>query len=287
MCEVLWTCKTPETKNITETFNRSVSNYLTNQFVSIARSSSNVISGSQVVSINDLRCTQGIVITGITQKAVYTINTDVLSTVVNKDVLNNMLTSATGQAVAAVQSASAGFLSGVAGATNISRAITENTQNIANNYSYSDFQNDMASIKSSQLVNIKGLVTNGVCNISNISQDMVLENLSKNISNRLTQRVAEIANSLTSNQTSDTNQTATSTGVFQDLGGMFSSIGEIFTGPIKWIVISVLVLIVLILVSYGAYRLMGSSTPTQPHEYNATQSPPGGYGYVSQPIPSQ
>jgi len=260
MCEVLWSCKTPETKNITESFNRSVSNYLSNQFVSISRSSQNVISGSQAVTISDLRCAGDINITGLSQKSVYTINTDVLSATVNKDVLSNMLKTAVGQAASTVQSASSGFLSGAAGTTNIARVITDNTQSIVNNYSYSDFQNDLSNIKANQLVNIKGLVSNGVCNIANISQDMVLENLAKNISNRLTERVADIANDLTSQQQTDTNQSVTSTGVFQDLGSMFESIGNIFSGPIKWVVLGILVLILAIIVGWKLLS-SGSSGP--------------------------
>jgi hypothetical protein len=278
MCEVLWSCKTPETRNITENFNKSVSNYLSNQFVSISRSSQNVISGSQSISISDLKCSGSINISGISQKSVYTINTDVLSSTVNKDVLKSILSSAVGQAASTVQSASSGFLSGAAGATNIARVITENTQNIVNNYSYSDFQNDLSSIKANQLVNIKGLVSNGTCSITDISQDMVMENLAKNMSNRLTEKVADIANSLTSQQQSSTNQTAASTGALQDLDGVFSSIGDIFSGPIKWVILGILLFVIIMIVAWKLMSSGGESDSYQDRQFympNYQQMPPG------------
>jgi hypothetical protein len=203
----------------------------------------------------------------LSQKAVYTVNTDVLSSIVTKDKLQNLLTTAVAQGNKAVQDANSGFMSGSASTTNIVKSITQNIQSITNQYTYSDFQSDLSNIKANQLVNIKGLVAAGDCKISDISQDMVLKNLAKNISNRLTERVADISNQLSSSQYNDVNQSATATGPLQDIGAMFS-------GPAKWIVLAILVFILLIIVAWKFFGSGAGNSSTVLPPLNPENWPP-------------
>lgn len=252
------------TQTAASVFNQTVSNYLSTTFINISRTNQSVISGSQSINISNLKCGGNLVISGITQKAVSTINTQALSQIVNSSQLQNILTSAVTQGANAIQNASSGSLATAnISQSDITALTNSNISNVAQSYKYSDFQADLSNINQIQSTNISGLVVAGECNISNISQDMVLENLAKTITDRLTQQVTDIANSTTLGQTSSSQQSAATTGVFQDLGSMFSDIGNIFTGPVKTFIIAAAVVLLFIVILLIAWRSSGSSEPEQ------------------------
>lgn len=237
-------------RNYTETFSSSLTENISNTLISISKTNSNVISGSQTINITNLRCRAGINISGLTQKAVYTINTQVLSNVVNKDNLSKMLTTATKQAADTAQkTTSGGLFSGNSISDNTTKIINNNIQSIVNSYSYNDFQSDLSQIQASQIININSLVSNEVCNISDLSQHAVLESLAKNISKRLISKTADIVNKASTTQSTKTSQDSETKGLFD-----FS-----FLMPVMVIIALLFIMFVIII----AWRMMRPSDPVK------------------------
>jgi hypothetical protein len=256
---------TASAQTVSNVFNQTVNNYISNTLINISQTTQNIISGKQTLTISDLNCAGGVTISGITQTAVNTINTSALQSAINASSLQNMLQNATTQGATAVQNAANGFAAtgGTASTSDINNLINNNINNVAQSYTYSDFQNQLNSIAQAQTINIGSLVSQGTCDITNIDQNMVLENLAKTISDSLTKQVAAIANSTVTGQTTSSTNTSANTGPIQDVGTAIDNPINQISSTIEYAIIGgVLFMIFVIIIVLIFVLRRGSNNPS-------------------------
>ena len=253
---------TTSAEKVAEIFNSSVNNTINSTLVTIARQTQAISTTTQTIDLSGLSCGGAINISGISQKSVAIINTNIMSNNVNQNTLSNMLTNAIKQASDSDQDTTANFLANTLSkniATDKTVTKSDIINTIANSYTLNDFQNDMQSINTTQSINLSNMSSNDKCTISNLSQNARLDIVSKNMSTRMTNTLTKLLTQTNYDQAVENKQIVKSTGPLEEI---FSAIGNIFTKPIVYAIIAMIVLLVVIITI--AIRLSGGKKQQYP-----------------------
>jgi len=242
-----------------EIFKSTINNVVSNRLINISKTTANIVSGIQMVNINNMQCGGDFILGSIDQTMVTTININALSSIVTKDTLNNILVDAVSQASKANQSIESDFISASGSASDSTTTKSEVIQHIVSNYTYNDFQSDLQRIDNEQKIGISNVVARN-CNLGDINQNMQLNSIAKNIAEKLTSSAIKLAADLGIDQSSSADQDV-------EAKGIFSNLGELFSGPFKWIAIGMIAsvfFIFVLIIGIIIYRSISSSSNHSP-----------------------
>lgn len=259
-----------QTSSVTENFNRNVSESITQQMTNITRSSSGAISGSQVLKFKNITCGGDFVVRGIQQKMVVKYNFSRIAQVVNQTELKRMLQNAVENAVQKDQNVKAEFLSFGASTADQTRNYQENVSRVVNSYSHNDLTNDIMTAQAQQEIGFDTIEAGGNCDFSNISQEVHLEVIIKNMSSNMTAMFQQIVEENKTKSTTETSQTVESTGLFGDVGravgGIVDSLGGLvgsaFAVPVL-IIVGFIMFLVLIGIVMKVFMSGSSEMPAE------------------------
>ena len=198
-----------------ETMNKNVSSFIQN----VSQSNSQVVSGTQNISISGLHCKGGVTISGITQKLVSRVNFTALQKAIDENKFQSMMGNSVKQAATDAANTAAHFMGPSAATDTKSEQFNKQVTEIQNSYSYSDFTNDMQQVANQQNLGIANLESDGPCNISNLSQTMYMDILAKNISDKTTSTVQKVISDVASKQQAHNTSATVSSGPISDLFG--------------------------------------------------------------------
>jgi hypothetical protein len=238
----------PNVNNVSQTFNKNLTENLKTTMVKKATTVGAVMSNSQVIDFSGskfINCA-GVTFDGISQKAVMTFDFSMIAQDIDKSSYDAMMASAIDTALTATtESVKGSFSSGNAANTlNLIQSSTENINKLATSFKYEDFMNVMSTMNNKQYQGFAGMEIDGggkPCSISNLDQDVVMTSAVSIASKRISEEFTKIFQENDTSSTGDFDTTTTSTGLFQDIGGSFESIGNIFSKPMQWLLLIVLV----------------------------------------------
>lgn len=250
---------TPKATQISETLTKNLTENITNTMVNLSNSSGAYITGKQTVNISNVRfnCAGGVNIGGISQKMVASIDFNKLTNSVSENTLKQSLQSAVQKSVEADQSVKTAFLGGAASTEAQSKTLNENISKLANSYTYNDFLSDVQQAKSLQETNLTGIdITSSnpdkPCTLGDISQDITLSILSKNIAEKMIKNAGSSASRLDLDLSESAKQSVVTEGPGEALAKIFAGIGSMFTQPI---LMMLFVFILFVAIIIGAYKL--------------------------------
>ena len=217
------------------TTNKSVSNF----FQNVSQTNSQVVSGTQNISISGLHCKGGVTISGITQKLVSRVNFEALRKTITETMFQDMMSNAVKQGATDAAETAAHFFGPSAATDTKSEQFNQQVNEVEKSYSYNDFTNDLQQVANQQNLGIANIESDGPCNISNLSQSIYMDILSKNVSNKLTNAVLKVMSDVATQQQAQNTSTTTSSGPISDL---FSGIRQY----IIFIIVGIVALVVLI-----------------------------------------
>ena len=181
-----------ETSSLTENFNRNVNESLTQQLTSISRQSSGNVDVYQNLKFKNITCGGDFIVRGISQKQVVKYDFNRISEVVNSTELQKILTNAAVAATEKDQAVKAEFLSFGASTSDETRNYQENISRVVNSYTYTDFTNDVLQAKAAQEIGFDTIEAGGNCDFSNISQDIHLQIIVRQIASNMTKMFEQI-----------------------------------------------------------------------------------------------
>jgi hypothetical protein len=248
------------TTAVSETTAKNLTENISNNLTSIAKSTGAYIMGNQSISISGVKfnCAGGVQMGGISQKIVATINFNQLSQSINENSLRQILSSAVNKTLETDQKLKTSLGGSSSNSTDRTRTLNENINKIVNNYSYSEFTTDIQSASASQSINFKDMEIistnpNVPCTIENISQDIALDILSKNIAEKIIKNSVDGSTKLDLDVSKKTTQNVTAEGAGEAVGSIFSSIGELILQP--FILFGLFLLIIIIAVLVMVYKI--------------------------------
>lgn len=283
---------TTSAENVSDMFNKTVNTTVNSALVNMARQTQAVSTITQNIDFSGLKCGGDINISGVSQKAIATINTSIMSKNMNQNTLSSMLTNAAQQASDSDQNATANFLANTLSKTDTSsstKTVNDVINTVSNSYTLNDFQNDMQSINADQTMNFANMSSDKKCTIKDLSQYASLDIVSKNISDRMTTTLTDLLTKTDYDQAVKNHQVATSTGPLEGLAKVFGAIGDIFTGPIGYAIVAMVLIIGVIIVVVIIMKMSGGRRQMYPMGYpnmnpNMYQGP-GSYGmYPPEPF---
>lgn len=197
-------------ESLSKVFNESISSTLNSTMISIAQSSTSDTDSQQVITIQ-AKSRGSVTIDGIVQKTVANISVDKFLSHVNSEQLSTMLTSAVDTAVKDNQEIEQALTIGGAVSSNVSdlESYTRNVQEVVNSYSYTQFVSDVNSIFAKQTITLE-LEAGEDIDVSNISQFLKAELLSKQIAEVMTEKFTEVISDTKSSVTKVTEQASSS-----------------------------------------------------------------------------
>lgn len=239
-------------ENVQQTVNSAV--------VNMVSSTNAALSGNQVIDINGINCAGSINLSGISQKSVIKYNLSRVNTSQNYQTVRSSIAAGIENALNSDTSIKKGALSLATdmGVTNEAEAVSRVVNQVANSYTFNQFSNDVTQINNSQTVSIKNAMNRtGDCDLSNISQSIVLDVLSKQIAESVSKSITDMLTKSKTYQSATTKTDYTQTGVLQDffsgLSNLFSSISGFF-----WIIL-IVVFVAIFGIGYLVYQLLSDS----------------------------
>ncbi len=219
------------TNNIVQTFNKTLTEKLSNSSIIKNTAAKAVMSSTQVIDFSNMEISgcQAVNISNVTNKAVLKYDFNMMAKSITQTEYAATLKTAVDTALKSDTRATNEAFSG--GAQSVTNNVTQNyndtVNRLVNSYSYSDFTNLMATMNNAQTVSFKGMKIKdvaGLCNISNVGNDIsisiamsvVSENISKEFTKILQENVAKTAVAATTE--------TKATGVIGDTGRAVSGI---------------------------------------------------------------
>lgn len=231
-----------------KSFNETVSENLNNTMISRVRQSTGAVTGTQRVKIQNINC-ENINIGDITQKMVVTYNFKRVAETFDTNTLKAAMVNAVDQAAKTDSNVKSEFMaSPFSGSASTTEVYNKNINRVVNNYSYQDFTNDLNQAQAAQEVGIQNLSGKN-CNIGNISQDLYMEMIIENMSKSLTEAFQALQAENQASQKTTATSTTEAKGVFSGLGTLVESVGtmvgNIFSAPIL-LILGIILFVVMI-----------------------------------------
>jgi predicted amino acid-binding ACT domain protein len=227
---------------VAKSFSTNISQNLSNKMIERVRNSQGAVIGTQSIKIKNINCTN-VNIGDISQKMVTKFNFSRIAETMDTETLKADLMNAVDQAAKADADVEAEF--GAIATSSHSNVETHSTNisQVVSNYTHKDFTNDLNTARNAQEVGISD-ISGENCNIGNISQNIYLEMIVKQMSVSLTKGFQALQAKNATTQEGDAKAKTKATGPIGDLlrgvGGVLESagtmVGNIFKGPVLLIV---------------------------------------------------
>ena len=237
-----------------EQFNKNVSESINTSMTNIVSKNSAKLSGTQSVEIKNLQCAN-IKIGDITQTMVSKFDFTRLASVVTRNEVQAMMTNAVLQAAETDAGADLEFGAIANSTTSNVKTKTENINRVVNSYGLNQFTDDMQKMALMQEVRILDLGGENCENIEigNISQDIYMEMVVKQIAETATEAFASLIADNKTEQTGTSKAFLKATGPIGDLGraaanileGAGKMIGAAISAPIMMMVGLIMVFVVI------------------------------------------
>lgn len=239
----------PNINNVTQTFNKNLNETINQNLMQYATSVNAVMTVNQdssVTGVQVVNCTGPVSITSGSNTAKVTFDFSRIANTMNEIKYNNLMTNAVSSALDATNKATNGALSAgnAANVLNLNQTANETISRLVNSYSLSDFNNLMAQMTVNQKSTISNVVIDGgggSCTVASGNNAAELTFTASVISNAVSTSLAKMIQEANVASTTKADNSVTSTGLIQDLGNaissIFTSIGDIFTGPFKYIIL--------------------------------------------------
>lgn len=234
-------------KTTIKEFNETVNENLTQTMISKVRQTSGSATGTQQIKFQRINCTN-VNIGDISQKMVIKYDFSRILQTTDATQLRNIIKSAVEQGANASTKTKSEFMSGGAGSQSNVEIMNKNITRVTDSYTFNDFTNDINQAIASQQVGFSE-ISGTNCNFGNISQEIYLEMLIKQMSDQVTQRFGELVAENEARQKTQATSESEATGIFTGIGGMIESVGtmvgNIFSTPI-YLMIGIILFVVMI-----------------------------------------
>lgn len=201
---------TSKNKSTLDVFNESITETLNQSMVQIAQQSVSTAAPYQLIKIRAI-AGRDVNISDVQQTTIVNVDSEKFITNVNEAQLKSMMTNALDVVSKDNQDIDHQLTIGGSYASNTSEAAVRNSNinRIVNSYSYSQFVSEVQQILASQTIDVSG-VAGRDANISNISQYIKIELISKQISDNMTKTFSDIISETSTSVVKETDQTSTS-----------------------------------------------------------------------------
>lgn len=260
----------PKVNNVSQSFNQTLTENIKNTLVSKSTSVGAVMASEQIVDFSgaDLSNCEEVTISGVSQKAVLNYNFSMLESSYDETQFSNMVRSNVEKTLNQKAEAKSEALNGGNAGTvnNITQNYNNSVDRLVNSINYNDFKNIMSEMRARQKISFAGMTLGGrFCNITNISQDVMMDMAARMVSEKVSKEFVQIAKENALKETTTSENKFMASGVLGDLGrgisgittSLFTGLGNLvgeFTKPFIMIAIVILVCIV----AYVIYRAMMS-----------------------------
>ena len=197
-------------KSTLDVVNESLTENINTSMISIAQQSVSTVAPTQLIKITG-RAGRDFVISGLEQKIVINVDVQKFLSNITETSLKSMMKSALEATAKDNQEVEHQLTIGGSYASNTSAATVRNTNvnRVVNSYSYSQLVSDAQEILASQTIDLSASADRDV-EISNLSQYIKIELISKQIADNMTKTLSDIASETTTTVTKETDQSSSS-----------------------------------------------------------------------------